>query len=57
LRALHSVDDMVERLVHPQELTGIHASASPKLLSDLKTRLDALNSCKGAGCKAAEDGG
>jgi N-acetylglucosamine-6-sulfatase len=41
----------------PYELTNIYASASPTLLSDLKTRLDALKSCAGAECKRAEDGG
>ncbi len=41
----------------PYELTSLHASASPALLSDLKARLDALKSCAGAECKTAEDGG
>lgn len=41
----------------PFELTNIYASASPTLLSDLKARLDALESCAGAECKRAEDGG
>ena len=41
----------------PYELTNIYSSASPTLLNDLKTRLDALKSCAGAECKRAEDGG
>jgi N-acetylglucosamine-6-sulfatase len=41
----------------PYELINIHASASATLLSNLKTRLDALKSCAGAECKRAEDGG
>jgi N-acetylglucosamine-6-sulfatase len=40
----------------PYELTNIYASAPPTLLSDLKTRLEALKSCAGAECKSAEDG-
>jgi N-acetylglucosamine-6-sulfatase len=39
----------------PYELTNIHASASLTLLSNLKTRLDALKSCAGAECERAED--
>ena len=49
--------ELYDLTVDPQELTSIHASASPALLSDLKTRLDALKSCAGAGCKTAEGGG
>jgi N-acetylglucosamine-6-sulfatase len=41
----------------PTELTSIHASASPALLSDLKSRLDALKACAGAGCRTIENGG
>jgi N-acetylglucosamine-6-sulfatase len=41
----------------PYELTNLYASASPTLLSDLKTRLNALKSCAAKTCKAAEDGG
>jgi N-acetylglucosamine-6-sulfatase len=41
----------------PHELTNIYASASPALLRDLKSRLEALKSCAGAKCKRAEDGG
>jgi N-acetylglucosamine-6-sulfatase len=40
----------------PYELTNIYSSASPKLLSDLKARLDALKTCAGEICKTAEDG-
>jgi arylsulfatase A-like enzyme len=40
----------------PYELTSLHASAPPTLLSDLKARLDALKRCPGAECKTAEDG-
>jgi N-acetylglucosamine-6-sulfatase len=46
--------ELYDLTVDPQELTSIHASASPALLSDLKTRLDALKSCGGAGCRTAE---
>jgi N-acetylglucosamine-6-sulfatase len=49
--------ELYDLTVDPQELTNIHASASPALRSSLKTRLDALKSCAGAGCKVAEDGG
>jgi len=41
----------------PYELTNIYESASPTLLSNLKSRLDALSTCAGAECKRAEDGG
>jgi N-acetylglucosamine-6-sulfatase len=41
----------------PYELTNIYASAPPTLLSDLKTRLEALKSCAGVECKRSEDGG
>ena len=41
----------------PTELTSIHASASPALIANLKARLDALQTCAGAGCKTAENGG
>jgi N-acetylglucosamine-6-sulfatase len=40
----------------PYELTNIYESASPALLSNLKSRLDALSTCAGAECKRAEDG-
>ena len=45
----------------PTELTSIHASASPALIANLKARLDALQTCAGAGtsgtsCKRAEGG-
>jgi arylsulfatase A-like enzyme len=40
----------------PYELTNIYASASPTLLRNLKTRLNALKGCAGAECKRAEDG-
>jgi arylsulfatase A-like enzyme len=49
--------ELYDLTVDPRELTSIHASASPALLSSLKRRLDALKSCAGAGCKVAEDGG
>jgi N-acetylglucosamine-6-sulfatase len=49
--------ELYDLTADPQELTSIHRSASPALLSSLKTRLDALKSCADAGCKAAEDGG
>ena len=49
--------ELYDLTVDPQELTSIHKSASQELLSTLKTRLDALKSCAGAGCKVAEDGG
>jgi hypothetical protein len=49
--------ELYDLTVDPQELTSIHASASRALLSNLKTRLDALKSCAGAGCKTAEGGG
>ena len=49
--------ELYDLTVDPQELTNFHTSASPALLSNLKTRLDALKSCAGAGCKVAEDGG
>jgi N-acetylglucosamine-6-sulfatase len=49
--------ELYDLTADPQELTSIHRSASQELLSTLKTRLDALKSCAGAGCKAAEDGG
>ena len=49
--------ELYDLTADPQELTSIHRSASPALLSSLKTRLDALKSCVGAGCKAAENGG
>jgi hypothetical protein len=32
----------------PTELTNIHASASPTLLSDLRSRLDGLRGCRDA---------
>jgi len=41
----------------PTELTSIHARASPALIANLKARLDALQTCAGAGCKTAENGG
>ena len=41
----------------PYELTSLHASASPALLSGLKARLDALKSCASVECKTAENGG
>lgn len=41
----------------PTDLTSIHASASPALLSNLRARLDALRGCSGAGCRSAENGG
>jgi arylsulfatase A-like enzyme len=47
----------------PTELTSIHASASPTLLSSLGARLDALKTCAGASaasatsCRTAENGG
>ncbi len=49
--------ELYDLTVDPQELTSIHKSAAQGLLSNLKTRLDALKSCAGAGCKVAEDGG
>ncbi len=49
--------ELYDLRLDPQELTSIHSSASPTLLSSLKARLDALKSCAGAGCKVAEDGG
>jgi N-acetylglucosamine-6-sulfatase len=49
--------ELYDLTVDPQELTNIHKSASPALLSNLKNRLDTLKSCTGAGCKVAEDGG
>ncbi|MDF2703520.1 MAG: sulfatase [Rubrobacteraceae bacterium] len=41
----------------PTELTNIHASASPTLLSDLRSRLDRLRGCRGADCSTAENEG
>jgi N-acetylglucosamine-6-sulfatase len=49
--------ELYDLTADPQELTSIHRSASQEHLSTLKRRLDALKSCAGAGCKAAEDGG
>jgi N-acetylglucosamine-6-sulfatase len=41
----------------PTELTNIHASASPTLLSDLRSRLDGLRGCRDAICSTAENEG
>jgi len=41
----------------PYELTNLYSSASPTLLGDLESRLDALKSCAGETCERAEDGG
>jgi N-acetylglucosamine-6-sulfatase len=49
--------ELYDLIADPTELTSIHASASPALLSNLKARLDALKTCAGAGCKTAENGG
>jgi N-acetylglucosamine-6-sulfatase len=49
--------ELYDLIGDPYELTSIHASASPRLLSNLKARLDALKSCAGVGCKRAEDRG
>ncbi len=40
----------------PYQLSSIHASADPKLLSRLKSRLDTLKPCASGACKTAEDG-
>lgn len=40
----------------PYELSNIYATASPTLLSDLQTRLGALENCAGAECERAENG-
>ena len=40
----------------PYELQSIPVVASPTLAQDLKARLEALKSCSGESCKAAEDG-
>jgi N-acetylglucosamine-6-sulfatase len=39
----------------PYELDSIHETADSSLLEDLGTRLDALRSCAGSGCREAED--
>jgi N-acetylglucosamine-6-sulfatase len=39
----------------PYELDNIYETAEPSLVSDLKTRLDALRSCTGEGCRETED--
>jgi N-acetylglucosamine-6-sulfatase len=49
--------ELYDLSIDPYELTSLHASASPRLLSDLKARLDALKSCAGSECKTVEDGG
>jgi N-acetylglucosamine-6-sulfatase len=41
----------------PTELTNIHASASPTLLSDLRSRLVRLRGCRGADRSTAENEG
>jgi N-acetylglucosamine-6-sulfatase len=41
----------------PTELTSIHASAPQALISNLKSRLEALKTCAGTSCKTAENGG
>jgi N-acetylglucosamine-6-sulfatase len=40
----------------PYELDNIYETADPALVQDLKTKLDALESCTGVGCREAEDG-
>ena len=37
------------------ELDNVYEDADPALVEDLKTKLDALESCSGAGCREAED--
>ena len=49
--------ELYDLTADPQELTNIYASASAELRSSLKARLDALKTCAGAGCTAAEGGG
>jgi hypothetical protein len=39
----------------PYELDNVCESADPFLVADLKTRLEALRSCTGDGCRKAED--
>jgi N-acetylglucosamine-6-sulfatase len=39
----------------PYELDSAHETADPSLIEDLKTKLDALRRCSGAGCREAED--
>jgi N-acetylglucosamine-6-sulfatase len=51
--------ELYDLTADPTELTNIYPSASPRLRSNLKARLDALKQCKGTGaaqpsCKAAE---
>jgi N-acetylglucosamine-6-sulfatase len=55
--------ELYDLTADPQELTSIHASASPELLSSLALRLDELRRCAGTGqtqpsspptCEAAE---
>ena len=59
LRRVHETGEkeLYDLNAEPTELTSIHASASPALIADLKARLDALQTCAGAGCKTAENGG
>ena len=40
----------------PYELDNVYESADPSLVAELKTRLDALKSCVGEGCRETEDG-
>ncbi len=40
----------------PYELDNIYETTDPAPVQDLKTKLDALESCTGAGCWEAEDG-
>jgi hypothetical protein len=39
----------------PYELDSAHETADPFLVKGLKTKLDALKRCSGAGCREAED--
>ncbi len=39
----------------PYELDNVYETADPSLIEDLKTKLDALESCSGDGCREAED--
>jgi arylsulfatase A-like enzyme len=47
--------ELYDLKVDPYELESLHASADPSLVEDLKTRLDALESCSGEECWEAED--
>jgi arylsulfatase A-like enzyme len=52
----HSGDrELFDLKADPYEVNNVYESADPSLLEDLKTKLAALRSCAGEGCKEAED--